>query len=243
MKRKLAIIFFAVITLVGFLILMIQVVEMLLHDYAHREMDEARLKQKLTPGKPTPPIIPRAKTDTLKRGFVIPEFSQISDCDSIVIADRWVGLSDIAPISAHYSIQKSGGAFRGKAIFMVGHDDHANTSVVKIEIPNTAIQSFLKMLSQTPVEKGTYKPRIQHTDDFPEIVVDLGVKKKSFVFGTSSQGEDHVPWRVKFEGEEYIINSDIPGKALAILKPYMKRDELQRLMEQTKAQLKNKPIQ
>lgn len=47
---------------------------------------------------------------------------------------------------------------------------------------------------------------------------------------SESQGDDHVPWAANIGNDVYVIDSELPARALMALKPYLKSDTLERLV-------------
>ena len=159
-------------------------------------------------------------------------FAQLTQARSIKIEDEWIGLSHIAPIEAHYDLRRQNGAFSGKANFSVAYYyREKHTAVENIVIPEDMALSFLRTLAQSPTEYGYYEPRIEHTDDYPSISIQIELEGESLKFYTESQGEDHVPWALDWKGSTFVINSDQPAKALALLEPYLKKDTLEKLIK------------
>ena len=166
---------------------------------------------------------------------VIPDLSQ---SDSIQISDEWTGLSRVAPIEANYSLARSGEGFSGEAKFSVaGYSKQTElTASEAIVIPSAAAETFLKALSSLTLKEGKYEPKIEHTDDYPSTSIELKLKGDTIRIFTKSQGAGHAPWGVEFKGKTYTVESDVPAKALQGLEPYLKRDVLQRLIEQKKSE-------
>lgn len=158
-------------------------------------------------------------------------FEQLRQARSIRIEDDWTGLSLVAPIVAHYDLHRRNGGFSGKANFSVAGYRQERTAVKDISIPEDVALAFLKLLSESPTEYGYYEPRIEHTDDYPSISIQIGLENDIVEFYTGSQGETHVPWAVKVRGSPYVINSDLPAQALALLEPYLEKDTLRKLIE------------
>jgi hypothetical protein len=144
----------------------------------------------------------------------------------IQIQDEWTGLSPIVPLKAHYMLQRDTNQFKGGASFSAcGASGHPRESVEDITISLEVVQKFLQMLTRSPLEEGNYEPMITHTDDYPSIKIVLQTDTEIIIFFTQSQGVGHVPWGATFGETTYVINSDIPTKAMEILKPYFKKDE------------------
>lgn len=151
----------------------------------------------------------------------------LEKASSFMIQDEWTGLSSLAPLKAEYTLQRDTNQFNGGASFSVGgaSGNPCKSVVEDITIPVEVVQKFLQMLTRSPLEEGNYEAKITHTDDYPSINIVLHTDTAIVGFFTRSQGVGHVPWGVNFEKKTYVINSDIPAKALEILKPYLKKDE------------------
>ncbi len=167
--------------------------------------------------------------------------AQLTQAQKFRIEDDWTGLSPLAPIDAHYDLRRQGDQFTGKANFSVAGYTRERTAVEEIAIPETIASDFLKMLSETPIEPPRYalgegpqyEPYMDHTDDYPSIRIEIELKDQTVNFFTSSQGENHVPWAVSVGEKLYIINSDQPMRALKLLAPYLKKDTLRKLIDNT----------
>ncbi len=91
----------------------------------------------------------------------------------------------------------------------------------------------MQKLAQANPQVGKYEPFILVTDDYPEITIRvLYGQAETIEFYTASQGEEHIPWRVTYNGSSYIVNSGVPMQALEILKPYLAQDLLDNLREE-----------
>lgn len=157
----------------------------------------------------------------------------LSQTDSIQINNGWSGLSPVAPIITHYSLQRYEQGFKGEARFSVaGYSKQPRQASAEIEIPLNPAQSFLKTLATVSLKEGKYEPKIEHTDDYPAISFELKTGTDTVLIFTKSQGEGHVPWGVTFKGKTFVVDSDVPARALKELEPYLKRDVLRKLIEQ-----------
>jgi hypothetical protein len=73
------------------------------------------------------------------------------------------------------------------------------------------------------VREGTYEPLITHTDDYPFLVIGLTLPGGMEVrFYSKSQGANHVPWGLDYNGKTYIVESARPQEALSALRPYLR---------------------
>jgi hypothetical protein len=109
-------------------------------------------------------------------------------------------------------------------------------------VPNDIIQSFVGKLSQARPESGKYEPFLLVTDDYPEITIRVFYGQgETIEFFTASQGDEHVPWKVTYNGASYIVNSGIPMQAFEILKPFLAQDKLNTLVDQQMKLAEEKP--
>ncbi len=158
--------------------------------------------------------------------------SDLAQARRLVIEDDWTGLSRIAPVTAHFTLERRPDGFAGTAVFSAGgYSGTSNKATEEIAVPLDKVEHFLMMLATCPIKLENYEPRIEHTDDYPSIKLEVDLAKESVVFFTQSQGEGYVPWGVTVHGRSYVIESDIPAKALDTLKPHFKYDVLERLKQ------------
>jgi hypothetical protein len=155
----------------------------------------------------------------------------LTEARIIRIEDDWGGFSPFSPLKAHYQLQRGASDFSGKATFSARRYARFSKEVVEdISIPIDKANGFLSTLSGVRITPGKYVPRIEHTDDYPSIRIQIELKDQKIDFFTESQGERHVPWGATISGKSYIVDSDLPSRALESLRPYLKRDVLTRLV-------------
>ncbi len=160
---------------------------------------------------------------------------------AIVIEDDWVGYSPVAPIEAHFRLQKSNDGFDGEAFFSVGGFSTSTlTDTVSIHIPQVEALQFLDSLAQTPVKKSIYRPAISHTDDYPAITITLKLPDDLVVFHTESQGAEHIPWQVTVQGNSYVIYTADVAHALNALDPFLARSIQQDMLDSLWKEFKKK---
>jgi hypothetical protein len=162
-------------------------------------------------------------------GEIVPDLTATS-VHSISLQNDWSGLSQIAPIEAHYALELNGNNWSGQANFSVaGYSQHPRKAERSITIPVGAMQAFLRTLAEAPAQEGEYMPTITHTDDYPKIMIVVATAAGEVAIGSASQTEGNVPWGLFFNGRQFVINSDAPAKALAGLAPYLEQETLERL--------------
>ncbi|HEX6746495.1 MAG TPA: hypothetical protein VF092_04205 [Longimicrobium sp.] len=146
----------------------------------------------------------------------------------VEIRDYWMGLEPQGPIEAVYHLERQGitFAFAGTGELTQARRRHAGP--LRIAIPGTAMRAFLRGLEVAPRAPGRYEPRIEHTDDYPELTIRLRADTAVAEFYSASQGNDRRPWRVTIGGREYVSDSAIPAEAFSYIQPYLRRAELDR---------------
>lgn len=148
---------------------------------------------------------------------------KLSGATHVGIVDNWDGLSPAAPINARYSLDNSPSGLIGEGNFSSGYGGESVAFTVRVP-PEVAVKffSFLDDPDMS-VREGTYEPLITHTDDYPFLVIGLTLPSGVEVrFYSKSQGADHMPWGLDYDGKTYIIDSPRPQEALSALKPYLR---------------------
>lgn len=175
---------------------------------------------------------------TISRASTLPD---ISAAYSITIVDNWGGLALAAPINSRYVLEnpahrEENAPFQGLAMFSVGgYFGDTIRETTQISVPYNVIRTFLRKLSEASPESEEYEPFTGWTDDYPEISIRvLYGNTETLESYTTSQGKEHVPWRVTYNGKSYVVNSGIPMQALEMLSDYLAQDVLNKLIEQVR---------
>lgn len=156
--------------------------------------------------------------------------------EAIHVYDEWIGYSIASPLKARYVLERKEDEFKGQARFSAGEEGRRREAVRDIAIPVGVTDAFLRLLSKVPMEEGEYRPRIDHTDDYPSIEIRLEIGDLSVRFFTSSQGAGHVPWGLQVGDETFVVRSSMPADALEILSSYLCKDVLDRLADELKSE-------
>jgi hypothetical protein len=155
--------------------------------------------------------------------------ARLKEAVELTIEDEWAGLG--VSHRAYYRLQRQTNGFTGKASFEVGWA--APTAVIAdVSVPMKAALEFFETLAQLPAVYGYYEPRIEHTDDYPSVSIEVMLPDQTVRFYSRSQGENNVPWGLDVKGDTFVINSDEPARALNLLRPYLKRDVLRKLVDE-----------
>lgn len=137
----------------------------------------------------------------------------------IELRDRWWGLSRAAPIRLDVVLQRDEQkGFRGRAELSVGDGRWKRTESLDVTISPVVATAVLTALADAPVEPGPYVPWFEHTDDYPEIEIEVLTPAGAATFHSRSQGDHHVPWGLRVNGEELSADSPLPAEALELLR-------------------------
>lgn len=165
---------------------------------------------------------------------------RIARATVLTIRDDWNGLSPVAPIEAHYTLQRQGDRFTGTARFGAGgYGPSIRVAETPITIPPEAFMAYLHLLEQAPVTTGSYSPRITHTDDYPHIALSFEGPDGPTTLLTESNTKDRAPWSIWTPEKVYVINDAQPTTAFEVLRRHLRpdiRDDLvQQAMRATRA--------
>ena len=153
------------------------------------------------------------------------------DPQKVDIRDYWMGLEPEGPIDFNWKLERQGTThtFAGTGTLRRGHGK--TSGPLPVTIPDSAMLAFLRGLAAAPRTPGEYTPRIQHTDDYPELTIRLHTATAMTEFFSASQGEGRVPWRVYLGAGRYVSDSPAAAEALRHVLPYLRRAELERRLE------------
>ena len=155
--------------------------------------------------------------------------AHITTGKAIEIKNDWNGYSDITPIIRHQKLWlKPNKELVGNSYIAVGGYGAGGINqqaTTKVTIPAGITVQFLATLAKTPIKKGTYKPLIKHSDDYPSVTIRVKSQQQQTIFTSQSQGVGRVPWQVTIQSAKnstsYISNSNLPTQALKLLSPYI----------------------
>src|SRR4030095_4445625 len=108
---------------------------------------------------------------------------------SLQLQNDWMGLSEFGPVKRAYLLKPDVQGFSGKAVFSLGGGPHTLSKEFPLSIPRDAVQGFFSKLSKSVLEKGEYKPKIDHTDDYPSLGITVEGAGSKMEFFSQSQGE------------------------------------------------------
>jgi hypothetical protein len=168
--------------------------------------------------------------------------------ETVEIYNDWNGYSDITPILRHSKLRLDRQKLVGNSHIAVGGYGAAGIhqqKTAKVQIPAAVTAQFLATLAKTPLQVGTYKPRLDAIDNYPSIQIRVTVSGRQITFSSQSQADNYVPWKVtlqqKDRATEYISNSAFPAQALRLLNPYLDRTGLDAIVQRRRHQKQQPP--
>jgi hypothetical protein len=179
----------------------------------------------------------------------------LARAETVEIYNDWNGYSDITPILRHSKLHIDRQKLVGNSHIAVGGYGAAGIhqqQTTKVQIPAAVTAQFLATLAKTPLQVGTYKPRMDLNDNYPSIQIQVTVARQQITFSSQSQADNYVPWKVTLQqhnrATEYISNSAFPAQALKLLNPYLDRAGLDAIVQRRlhqklqPSQLRNRTI-
>jgi len=152
---------------------------------------------------------------------------------TVEIVDYWMGLVD-GPIEFTWRLGRQDAATHAFSGVGTLARSHGRTSgPLPVTIPDSAMLAFLRELAAAPRKPGEYTPRIEHTDDYPELTIRLHTRGGITEFFSASQGDARRPWRVTIDGRRYVSDSAAPAEALKHILPFLRRAELERGLKES----------
>ncbi|WP_309743455.1 hypothetical protein, partial [Chamaesiphon sp. OTE_20_metabat_361] len=100
---------------------------------------------------------------------------------TIEIHNDWNGYSDITPVLRHYKLRRHQEKLVGNAYIAIGGYGAAGIhqqQTKKIAIPAAIGAKFLATLAQTPIQVGSYQPKLDRRDDYPSIKIKLQMDRQ-----------------------------------------------------------------
>ena len=176
---------------------------------------------------------PAETAPVLIAATVLPDLGR---AQTIAIDDVWNGFSRVAPIEAHYLLQRAPKGFEGRADFSAGggYPGGPTRAQADVELPQGSVDAFFRILAQAPLHAGEYTPKRRRSDDYPDLTITITIDGKDVIFSSQSQGKDRAPWLVHSGDADYVSDSGVPAAALENLAAYLKRDVLNAIVEKLK---------
>lgn len=168
----------------------------------------------------------------------LPALDTVIQAQKVEIFNDWNGYSDITPILRHYKLRRERQELIGNSHVAVGGYGAAGVhqqQTKKVKIPAAQTAKFLEILAKTPLEVGNYRPRLERSDDYPSVKIQIESDRQQIIFSSQSQSIDRSPWKVTIDRNntktEYISNSALPTQALQILSPYLDRPGIEQIIQ------------
>jgi uncharacterized protein YmfQ (DUF2313 family) len=178
----------------------------------------------------------------------LPPLTVVMRAETVEIYNDWNGYSDITPILRHSKLRIDRQKLVGNSHIAVGGYGAAGIhqqQTTKVQIPAALSTQFLATLAKTPLQVGTYKPRLDSHDNYPSIQIQINVARQQIVFSSQSQAPNNAPWKVTLHQNnrttEYISNSAFPAQALKLLNPYLDRSGIEAIVQRRQQQRQKQP--
>jgi hypothetical protein len=160
-----------------------------------------------------------------------PELADLSDTKIVVVGIRWLGLSTLSPMIADYLLDLHEDQFAGQGQFKVADAPAVSRPIT---VPGDVMRAFLAVASKVRMVEGVYKPRIDHTDDYPSLEFDVATKQGLLRIGTSSQLKyaesgtylDRTPWSISYLNRSFVVTASDLDRAYEPIGQYLRDEEI-----------------
>jgi len=160
-----------------------------------------------------------------------PELADLSETKTVVIGIQWLGLSTLSPMIADYLLELHDDQFVGQGQFKVAEAPAASRPIA---VPRDVMRAFLAVASKVQTVEGEYKPRIEHTDDYPSLEFDVATKQGLLRIGTRSQLKDaesgtyldRTPWSISYLNRSFVVTASDLDRAYEPFGQYLRDDEI-----------------
>ncbi len=169
------------------------------------------------------------RSTSLTRQFL--ELADLSDTKTVVIGIKWFGLSTLSPMIADYLLELHDDQFVGQGQFKVAEAPAVSRPIT---VPRDVMRAFLAVASKVRMVEGEYKPRIEHTDDYPSLEFDVATKQGLLRIGTRSQLKyaesgtylDRTPWSISYLNRSFVVTASDLDRAYEPFGQYLRDEEI-----------------
>jgi hypothetical protein len=160
-----------------------------------------------------------------------PGLADLSDTKIVVVGTQWFGLSNLSPMIANYRLELHDDQFSGQGQFKVADAPAVSRPIT---VPRDVMRAFLAVASKVRMVEGEYKPRIDHTDDYPSLEFDVETKQGLLRIGTHSQLKyaesgtylDRTPWSISYLNRSFVVTASDLDRAYEPFDQYLREDEI-----------------
>jgi hypothetical protein len=145
----------------------------------------------------------------------------IRDADKIVIRDAWKGLGTSRDRRIHLARTADGFAGTDLDVAQRGLGPAPSPAPSAVRLSAADARRVLGTLADSAAFEGEYTPSFAHTDDYPDLRVEVSSRGETFTFSSESQGADHVPWALHARGRSWVVPSSHPGRALRLVRAFL----------------------
>lgn len=174
----------------------------------------------------------------------LPALASLPSADRVVVQRSWNGFSPVGRRSATYALTRSPDGFAGEALFRVtvrrgAGETHEQR--LPITVPTMVMEGVLRDLTIIKVVPGPYRPRMDHTDDYPDDLVQVSSGGHQVRFYSQSQGYDHVPWGIETGGQVLVSDAADVARALRRLDTCLPTDAYDEMISRGEADYRAGP--
>jgi len=160
-----------------------------------------------------------------------PELADLTETKTVIVGIQWYGLSTLSPMLANYLLELHDEQFSGRGQFKVAEAPAVSRPIA---VPRDVMRAFLAVASKVRMVEGEYKPRIEHTDDYPSLEFDVATKQGLLRIGTQSQLKDaesgtyvdRTPWHISYLDRSFVVTASDLDRAYEPFGPYLRDDEI-----------------
>jgi hypothetical protein len=174
-------------------------------------------------------VVALPRSTTLLQLF--PELADMPETNGVAISIGWMGLSQLSPVTAGYVLELHGDQFEGPGLFQVAKTPSEKRAIA---VPRDLVRAFLTAANKVRLVEGEYQARIEHTDDYPSLEVEVSVKREPLRIGSRSQPRqaksgnyaDRTPWYVDYRKRSFVVTATDLDQAFEALEPYLQDDKV-----------------
>ncbi|NOY91473.1 MAG: hypothetical protein GXP55_09705 [Deltaproteobacteria bacterium] len=122
----------------------------------------------------------------------------------------WRGYSPRSPISHTYDFELTPEGFRVRTVCRSAGEGELDS----VNVPAEQVTRLLARLATVDASPGPYEALIRHTDDYPDVAMEIDSPVGSVSFSSQSQGREHAPWQIAVAETQGVVDSTLPGEVM-----------------------------
>jgi hypothetical protein len=171
---------------------------------------------------PTPTPVPLRLTD------LVPD---IAATKRLSLHYHWRGMSLNAPHDAFATFDLTQLTFMSSSELAVGGNyTTVQTRTLATELRADQWYQAVQKLQRIELQRGVYTPTFLYSDSYPSLTMIIVTPNHEVVLRSHSQGTQHLPWEVRFDGQSYIVSDPAIFAAWEHCSPALRLDILQEMI-------------